>query len=335
MSPIFSSFPSRLQVLETLDGYRRYFMDVAFWQRYVRQVCWAHRLGGSGLVRGGVVGTYPTFIVDERWVVKFFGRLFDGQASFQVERAAAELLAQQTALPVPGLAAAGELFAHGPKWHWPYLVYAYVPGISLGEVYAQVGFDDRLRLAVWLGEATRRLHALPLPQEGVFAAASWEEYRGFMQAQRALCVENHRRWGHLSPGLAEQLAEFLPLLVEAGTLPGEQPHLIHADLTADHVLGRLQGGRWQTLGIIDWGDSRVGSLLYELVALHLDLFRGDKRLLRAYLEAYGLPPAWREDFARRAMATTLLHQFDVLAGVSKRCCMAGSLDVLADDLWGI
>ena len=59
-------------------------------------------------------------------------------------------------------------------------------------------------------------------------------------------------------------------------------------------------------------------------------------LLGACLTAYGLPDAARSELPRRALACTLLHRFDVLAGVFARWSAArqvASLDQLARLLW--
>ena len=89
--------------------------------------------------------------------------------------------------------------------------------------------------------------------------------------------------------------------------------MLHCDLNADHVLGGFEGERWRPVGVIDFGDAMIGDRMYDLVALHLGLFRCDKRLLRAFLDDYGSDERLRRDFARRAMSMTLLHQFDVLS----------------------
>ena len=64
----------------------------------------------------------------------------------------------------------------------------------------------------------------------------------------------------------------------------------------------------------------TGDLLYELAALHLDLFAGDPRLLAAFLDAYGLPAAQRADLPRKALATALLHRSTCLPGCPPRYC---------------
>jgi Ser/Thr protein kinase RdoA (MazF antagonist) len=113
-------------------------------------------------------------------------------------------------------------------------------------------------------------------------------------------------------------------------------HLIHADLTADHLLGELCNGKWVTRGIIDFGDAMVGNLLYELVALHLDLFRCDKHLLGIYLDAYGVNHAFRKALPRKAMSVTLLHRFDVLVSLPPGWLKdAPTLDHLAAVLWDL
>jgi hygromycin-B 7''-O-kinase len=117
----------------------------------------------------------------------------------------------------------------------------------------------------------------------------------------------------------------------------EPPALVHADLNRDHVLGESIGGAWRPSGIIDFGDAIVGDRMYELVALHLGLFDADKRLLRAFFDAYGFDMGPRRDFARRAMAMTLLFPFDTLGEVIENwpdAAAAASLDELAELLWG-
>ncbi len=326
-----------LDVRNAIDGYRSHFMDSALWETYVRQVCSRHFSTPAGQVRPGLAGSFPTFIVDERWVVKFFGRLFDGGLGFETELQASRLLAADPSIPAPAILASGNLFAEPGGWPWPYLIYEFIPGVSFGEVYEQAPLDEKLALARNLGEVVRRIHRLPLAGSGVFPF-TWDAYLSFLRAQRLACAANHRGWGSLPGRLVEQIDGFL-LPVEELVDLGAAPHLIHADLTGDHLLGRLEGGRWTTLGLIDFGDAMTGSLFYELVALHLDLFRSDKRLLRAFLDAYGLDETLQRDFAARAMTASLLHRFDVLVLAFRdphpRLQELSSLEELARLLWNL
>jgi hypothetical protein len=113
---------------------------------------------------------------------------------------------------------------------------------------------------------------------------------------------------------------------------------LHCDLGDDHVLGRFEGQRWRPTGIIDFGDAKVGDRVYELIALHIGLFRCDKRLLRVFLESYGFDTGPRDRFLLRAMSFALLHEFDVLKPVFEdypAARAAGDLGELAALLWDV
>ena len=323
-----------LEPLESLEGYRQYFMDETLWRSHIQTVCLRHNLLPCQQIRAGLAGTCPTFIVEDRWVVKFFGRLFDGQRSYETELQVSRLLPSDLTIRVPAILHFGNLFEADSVWSWPYLIFEYINGISIGEVYEQVSLEDKLSLARTLGEATRQLQHLPLERAPLFHAG-WDGNIRFLQNQRKHCLANHREWQSVPVHLIDQLeAYLLPVenLVDRRVPPG----LIHADITRDHILGQLQEGRWETLGLIDFGDARVGNVFYDLAALHLDLFRYDKRLLRAYLEVFG----FRDDpqFTQKAMSAALLHQFNVFGKLSEvlpHVCQAVTLDDLANMIWDI
>lgn len=333
-APYAYNYPMHpLSALEDLEAYCRLFTDIPLWAPYVREVCARHHLSCDD-VHTGVPGTCPVFLVSvagaRRWVVKFFGRLFDGAQCFAAEREAGRLVGQDPRIRTAGLVATGELGGEG--WPWPYLVFDYIQGVSLGEVFEQIAPEDRLRAARELGDTVRRIHALPLQGSTVFPN-SFETYLRFLEDQRVEVAARHYQWSSLPAHLVAQIDAFLPPL---DTLLGSArtPHLIHADLTRDHLLGRLENGRWTSLAVIDFGDAMTGSFYYELAALHLDLFAGDSRLLAAFLDAYHLPAAQRADLPRRALATALLHQFNVFAALPPAVLQADTLHTLAQRLWG-
>ena len=326
-----------LDALDTLDSYRQLFMDARFWQPYVRQVCVRHSLSCSS-IHAGTPGTCPVFIVEDRWVLKFFGRLFDGARSFAAERAVGHLLALHPVVPCATLVAEGRLLAESSSgWDWPYLVFQFLEGTSFGEAFGGPLKTEKLGeapvtqgIARQLGTWVRALHNLPLPEAGPFET-SWSGFERFLAGQWAGCAARHATWGSLPPHLVAQIDAFLPPL-SALLDPSIRPHLIHADLTADHLLGQVVDGRWRSLGLIDFGDARTGNLEYELAALHLDLFHGDRQMLAVFFSSYGFtPPA---DFPRRALAYCLLHQFDLFAPFAGQIRSTQLAD-LADELWSI
>ncbi len=332
-----------LSALDDLESYRHLFTDVDLWTPYVRQVCERHRLS-CARVHAGIPGTCPVFIVADStgvdfWVVKLFGRLFDGSQSFAAEQEAGRLAALDPNIKIARMVAAGQQLApseplsstehDGAGWPWPYLIFEYIPGVSIGEVIGQVSLPDRLRAARELGDTVRRIHALPLQGSPVFPNSK-APYLCFLEQQRAGVVERQRAWGSLPAHLLAGVEEFIPPLEELAdrTRP---PHLIHADLTRDHLLGRLEDGRWTSQAIIDFGDAMTGDLRYELCALHLDLFAGDKRLLAAFFEGYGRPAPPPHS----ALATALLHRFNVFAAVPEEALQVETLEELAERLYGV
>lgn len=317
-----------LDALENMEGYCRLFTNVSLWAPYVHEVLGRHNLEYNRAVRTGIPGTCPVFIAGERWIVKFFGRLFDGAASFEAEREVNRLALLDPCIHAARMAASGALGT--PGWPWPYLIFEFIPGVSIGEAFEALSLRERLRAARDLGAMVRRLHSLPLADSTLFPGAH-QPYAQFLEAQRAGVVERQRAWGSLAPHLAEEIEDFLPPLEALAEL--DRPaHLIHADLTRDHLLGRVEGG-WRSLALIDFGDAMTGSLFYELGPLHLDLFNGDRRLLAAFLDSYALPEDQRANLGRGALATALLHRFDLFGGLPPELRQAPSLAELASALY--
>jgi hypothetical protein len=281
--------------------------------------------------------------------VKFFGPLFEGTDSYRIERLMGQWLIRQS-LPVrsPAILAEGELSSE-----WWYLIFEHVPGMSIGQVRQQLSAEAWEGVAEQMGGLMKALHtasatALPvIPMPG--SVMSWADFIDFIDQQRINCLANHQRWNDLPPHLLEQVLDFIPP-VDQLLDPSSPPHLIHADLTGDHLLGMfgrattvaIEDGaspelasHWHTLAIIDWGDTRIGNILYELVALYLDLFQADKHLLRVCLDAYDLPGFYRQDFPRKALSMVLLHQFPMPAWVYAPHHDVRSLHELAERLFEI
>ena len=156
-----------LDALDTLDSYRQLFMDARFWQPYVRQVCVRHSLSCS-TIRAGTPGTCPVFIVDDRasqsprssegpdfgdrWVVKFYGRLFGGARAAAAERAVGRLLALHPVAPCATLVAEGRLLAESSSsWDWPYLVFQFLDGTSFGENFGVLLKAEKMGVARQMG----------------------------------------------------------------------------------------------------------------------------------------------------------------------------------------
>ncbi len=313
-----------LQALETADNYRHLFTDPIFWEPFVRQVCTRYEWSCDQICPGHP-GTFPTFIVDLKRVVKFFGPLFDGENSWQVEMECAELMTGLSGFPVAKSIISGDL-ENQPRWH--YIVLEYVTGVSIGEVYEDIPIKGRLELATWMGEWLSKMHRIRIKRDSLIPRLSLDRMNGWF---RERWPDTKAKWPE---HLAGQIREYLDKNITM--IQADADHFIHADLTCDHLLGQIVDLRWNTNGLIDFGDAKIGNIFYELAALHLELFACDKRLLGAFLNAYGLN--WEPAFTTKLMTTALMHQFDVfepLFALKPELSRTRSINDMADFLWNI
>jgi aminoglycoside phosphotransferase (APT) family kinase protein len=255
------------------------------------------------------VGTFPTFLVGDL-VVKLFGPAFDGAGSYAAERAMLRLLSAHPAIPGPPLIAEGWLFEEEPRW--PYLITARLPGVAIRE--ARGARSEYRSVADQLGDAISRLHQLPAPPE-VADRTVLRTLRANARARLEACG--------LPARLAEQVPDYLTDALPATTL-------VHADITADHVL--IDGS--ELVGVIDWGDAIVADPYYELVAIYFSAFKGERTLLTEFLDSYQWDRAG--DFPRRALQAVLEFQFDVVTGIGEIIDLSklNDLEELADRLFG-
>lgn len=317
------------------EDYATRFTNVDYWQPYIEDICQRHNMTPYQQIRAGKAGTHPVFIVDERYVVKLYAELFDGDESFRKELDIYQLCAYAPALPVPNLIIYGSVFAEDDGYRWPYTISTFIPGVSIGSVLHEITFEDKLGVATAVGSFLQTFHCLPLERSSFFQR-SWEPFRAMLVYQREHCIEHHRQWNALPPHLIAQIEDYLPpieSLFDQRTIP----YLLHTDLFDDHVLGFFENGRWNTNGIIDFGDALMGDRLYELIALHIGLFHGDKRLLRAFIHTCGLAQIAADQFVLKTMSFALLRQFNVFQPFFEdhpEALALTTLEKLALYMWG-
>lgn len=317
----------------SVQEYAQHFTESEYWRPFIEIVRERHGLPAYQHLRAGLPGTHPVFILDEKYVLKFYTHFFGESTTISRELDLYTLFARFPQLPFPALIASGNLLSEEGAWPWPYIITSALPGTSIGEVYDQVSYADKLALANSLGSLLHTFHRLPLPDKPYFGRSTFLD---LLARQRADCNERHRRWQVLPEHLISQIDEYLPPIT---ALTRQQDrYLLHADLNQDHVLGSSENGHWHCTGIIDFGDARTGDRLYELIALHIGLFHCDKQLLRAFLESYGMSEVYQEDFVLKAMSFTLLFEFDVFNEIfhympNTRGCQ--SLSELATSIWDI
>ena len=209
------------------------------------------------------------------------------------------------------------MFPNNPAWSWPYLVSTRLRGTAWHA--AALDLSQQESVARQLGQVIRRLHALPPPP-----GPNWQ--RDWLAELRASCVERQRTWGVLPPRLIDQIAAYL-------APPSAERRLIHTDLHDHHIFVQRGVRDGRLVGIIDWGDALFTDPYYELPALHLHTFRGDRRLLAAFLDGCRWPVD--DAFTHHAMTMALLYEFNVLDGLPTLFDLdaIGTLTELANLLW--
>jgi len=288
--------------------------DLGFWRPYVSEILECHDVAGAGREWvAGTGGTYPTFLYGDV-AGKLFGYFASWGQNWAAGRAALALIVTDPEIAAPRLLFEGRLYADADA-PWPYLITTRMSGMAWRD--ADLTTNEQLGVAAELGAQVRRVHALH--PSGIDTHATW------LPLNPAEATERHRAWGSLPPPLIAQIDDYLTRL---GPF---DPVLVHADLTAEHAF--VENGR--LTGIIDWGDAMVTDRHYELGALHVDMFRCDKALLRAFLQAYGWPAG--ADFPHRALSLALYHRFDVFEPIGTLRQLRGvdTLDVLATELFAI
>ncbi|HEY1427415.1 MAG TPA: phosphotransferase [Caulobacteraceae bacterium] len=268
-------------------GYRRRFRDPAFGQDLAEIVAARHGLPRP-LVRK-VEGSSLVFRAgDGPWL-----KLTPPFWAHDVEAEILATMAVAGRLPtrIP------ELIETGAIEDWRYLISADVPGEPFQAIEDELSAAEREALAEDLGAFMRAFHAVEAPELG---GPLW---RDDLQARLAEPVATHAARGTapawLDP-IADHLARHAAALLALGP-----PVLIHADLTAEHVMLARGACRWRLSGVLDLADSMAAPAELDLAAPFVELFRGEAALQARLAAAAGV----RVVSPGFTMAIAMQHRF--------------------------
>ncbi|MBC1475563.1 aminoglycoside phosphotransferase family protein [Listeria grandensis] len=266
-------------VFESLEAFREQLESVGFWWPHARKVLLRHELLHNNMeLVAGTGGTYPTVIYGDV-VIKFFGFTEQWRKSYESEKAAQAILAQNRELAVPALLASGDLYEDA----WSYLVTTRMSGVSWE--HANLTPGERRQVAIDLGVQIGLVHTLK-PLAVATKVSDWSGLDLISGAKQSSFP------AHLIPQIEAYVAR----------MPALDDVFVHGDLMERHVF--IEDGR--LTGVIDWGDAMVCDRHYELAKLHLDLFDCDKELLAAFLKASEWPIT--ADFAHKSLVLALYRQ---------------------------
>ncbi|HZD16661.1 MAG TPA: aminoglycoside phosphotransferase family protein [Actinomycetota bacterium] len=314
------------------DEYERSLTDADFWAPYARAALRLSGLPDDGEVRTYFPTTHVAALIGERYLVKLHYEDRFGEDCFQNEREAYRHLGGHDELPIPQLLSEGALYDEG--WRWPFLVMTAMPGRSLRELGDDPTREDRDLMAVWLGRTVRAIHGVPI-RDG--ERLSHELYVDLIQTRAQRCHRDHELWGSLPERLRSQVRDYVWGARHLIDPEREPPMLLHGDLHAGKVFLDGPPGALEPAGVVDFNDAYEGDRHYDLVAIHVKTFGGDKRALSTFLDAYGWDDLGR-DWARRMMALTLAHDYDMVRPVMERSSLArqvAALEDLATIVWDL
>ncbi|MEA2552857.1 MAG: hygromycin-B 7-O-kinase [Fimbriimonadaceae bacterium] len=272
-------------------------------------------------------GTNVVFIVNDAYFVKLFTDLFNGDRQRGLERLALQILDGQRW--TPKVLGSGELYP-GESWPWEYVVTEKLEGEPLDKTWESLDNAARLKVATSAGEYLRMLHGITIPDELRALVAKLigpENFASIWARQVESRAMKHGVPEHLARQAGDYVARWLPKTGE--------DCILHGDLSGDHLIGQLGHEGWEIEAVIDYGDLKLGNPVYDLIPLHLETFEGDKFLLGALLEGYGVMP---EFSAEAAMSFTLVHEWDVLRRLlesRKELADSVSIEQLANEIWRI
>ncbi|KAM0904304.1 hypothetical protein ACQ4PT_018096 [Festuca glaucescens] len=249
---------------------------------------------------------------------------------------------------------------------WPYMVTRKCRGGIFAHVRDTLSKTDLLNLASSLGVQMRNIHLLPLPCVESLPESEdnnvknsvpreWKQEISTLDRRKNNIKKHLANWGGTVPTvLIEKAEDYLPpdmtsLIKFVKDVDGEpvytSPSWIHSDIMDDNILtertpkmgsftdAKSTGDREleeNAIHIIDFSDLTIGDPLFDLIPLHLDVFRGDIDLLREYLRSYQLPflrgmsnadiskSVQNSKFSKasyRAMCYCILHDDNVLAAI--------------------
>ena len=294
--------------------------DIGFWHPRVAGVFRRHGIEAEAKLVAGVGGTFPT-LLSGNVAIKLFGHLPFWRTAYEAERAAVRCVATDPRILAPTLLAEGRLF-DDPTAPWPYLVTTRTSGAHWKD--AGLWADGMAIVAAELGRQVRRIHAL-VPSGVVATPGTWARHDLTEAARKTV----------LPPHLLSQVDDFVNRRATS-----TNPVFVHGDLMYRHVF--VEEGH--LAGIIDWGDALVTDRHYELAQVQLNLFDGDKTLLRTFLDHSNWPV--EATFAHRALTCAFHRQavglaqhrtMDVFFKVPDLVALEDieTLDELADALFGV
>jgi hygromycin-B 7''-O-kinase len=307
-------------IATTADFKRHFYCDA--WRQVAAAICQRHGLAYRELRRSDQ-GENVIFFVDESYVIKIYE---PSRAGHSRERAALEFAHGRLGIETPAIVQSGEIEGVA------YIVMTRLEGVTMRDVWASIGTQERIEIVSRLGVALRELHSHTAPGCDATLKHDW---LGFMEGQARTAVGRQRDCG-ANPEWLESLPSYIAARLNLLTVDAELV-LLHGDVHPGNVLLTTAGGHWRVSGLFDFGDSLIGFHEYEFVAPGVLMTQGDRETQRALLLAYGYEETQLDLTLRaRLMLLTVLYECSDLRKYALRLAPDSvrlTLDELEAAIW--
>lgn len=259
-------------------------------------------------------GSCPTYSISGQKVAKFFPDLFS--EDFKNELNALSFTnANHVDSP--------RVYAEKSLGGWNVILMEQLAGTTLNEVWDNLNFVSKSKLALEAGKLIRKLHSIGSP-----SSEHRKKWNTFIDEQRTRLFEKQQEL-KLNNNLLNQLLPF----INSVELDDENLVFLHTEAMSDHFMVNKIDAEYSITGIIDFEPAMWGNSEYEFAAVGLFLSVGNKDIFRQFLHGYGVMPD--SQFHRRIMAYTILHRYANLPWFMTFMPNENSIEKLAEKWFGV
>ncbi len=310
--------------IHTFEEFENLKSQTELWENLVNEIINRHQLPSASLTFFAE-GTNIVFAYGNHSVIKIFPPFHLEQ--FQNELLVLQQLEEKLSVKTPTVEYHGEIFA------WPYIVMTKLEGVLLEGLWEKIDHENKIILIRELGSLIQEVHALPT--QGLESIdCHWEQ---FIDQQINHCLEQHQS-RKLSKTLLQQIPNYLAA-IKASLIPIKKPVILTGEYTPMNLLVKQNAGVWHINGLIDFGDSMLGSPEYDLLGPGVFLIQGDKQLLKEFLTSYGYSlNEMTAGLSSRLAALMLLHKYSnlpVQIRIKDWQSKVHSLEDLENLIWGL
>ncbi|WP_158095094.1 aminoglycoside phosphotransferase family protein [Gottfriedia luciferensis] len=278
----------------TKDKYQIMREKNCFWEGKISKICTLEQINYEKLTRFAFGGNI-VFSVDGKIVIKLYPSYVNDE--FVKEKKILEFLNEQKlSVEIPHILSTGQFEG------WNYLIMTELKGTLLIDIFDELNFEEKRKLASDLGNIIREVHNLTVTTN----PDDFNTWNEFLNKRFEELAYHHKNNG-LSEGLLGQLPNYMK---EESLQSDEKLVLLTGEYTPFNLIMNKVDGNWKFTGLIDFADCFVGNSKYDLLGPIAFMFYPYDGLNRIFLESYGYQEnELNDDFKKELMTYLLLHRF--------------------------